>query len=144
MWGGLSYMGRVCQKWAPIYYGTVKVNVANNWSLSFYLYGQDISPYLTNPNDKPLPNILVRGTPYNFSNDEIKPCHWPKRGHMVNFEASHWSRVLLVLFPTHLGVEGFVIYWWDLSNEGGFVTYAWGLSNMGSYILRYRESLRRK
>ena len=35
-------MGGVCQIWAPIYYGSVKVNVANK------------------------PNILVRGTPYNF------------------------------------------------------------------------------
>ena len=35
-------MGGVCQIWAPIYYGTVKVYVAN------------------------IPNILVRGTPYNF------------------------------------------------------------------------------
>ena len=35
---------------------------------------------------------------------------------MVNFEASHWSGPLLQFFPTHLGVKGFVIYGWDLSN----------------------------
>ena len=37
---------------------------------------------------------------------------------MVNFKASHWSRALLVFFPIHIGVEGFVIYGWDLSNLG--------------------------
>ena len=64
MWGGLSYMGGVCQIWAPIHYGTVMKYVANNFRMvflgvcQFYQYGRDISPYLTNPNDKPLPNIL--------------------------------------------------------------------------------------
>ena len=46
---------------------------------------------------------------------------------MVNFEASHWSRAPLVFFPTHLGVEGFVIYGWDLSNLG----YSPYMTNLG-------------
>ena len=96
-----------------------------------------MSPNLTNPNEKPLPNILVRGTPYNFKNYEIQPCDWPKRGHMVNFEASHWSRALLLFFPTHLGVKGFVIYGWDLSNLG----YSPYMTNLGdkSHIIIIRN-----
>ena len=46
---------------------------------------------------------------------------------MVNFEASHWSRALFVGFPTHLGVEGFDIYGWDLSNLG----YSLYMTNFG-------------
>ena len=136
-------MGWVCRIWAPIYYGSVMKYVANNSRMSFfgvcqfYQYGRDISPYLTNPNDKPLPNISVRGTPYNFLNDEIEPCDWPKRGHMVNFEASHWSRALLLFFPTHLGVKGFVISEWDLSNLG----YSQYMTNLGdkSHIIIIRD-----
>ena len=44
-----------------------------------------------------------------------------------DFEASHWSRALLVFFPTHLGVEGFVKYVWDLSNLG----YSPYMTNLG-------------
>ena len=89
---------------------------------------------MTNPNDKPLPNILVRGTPYNFKNDEIEPCDWPKRGHKVNFQASHWSRALLVIFLTHLGVEGFIIYGGDLSNLG-YTPYMTNLSDKSHMII---------
>jgi hypothetical protein len=62
---GLSNMG-------PLHYGTGMKYVANTFSMvcfgvfQFYQYGRDVSQYLKNPNDKPLPNILVRGTPYNF------------------------------------------------------------------------------
>ena len=72
-----------------------------------------------------------------FLNNEIEPCDWPKRGHMVNFQASHWSRALLVFFPTHLGVEGFVIYGWDLSNLG----YSPYMTNLGdkSHIIIIRD-----
>ena len=85
----------------------------------FYQYGKETSPYLTKANDKPLWKNLVRGTPYYFSNAEIKPCDWLKRRHMVNFEVSHWLRALLVF--CHIWV-GFVksgilpIYdkpWWQ-------------------------------
>ena len=48
----------------------------------------------------------------------MEPCDWSKRGHMIKIELSHWSRRLLVFFPIHLGVEGFVINGWDLSNLG--------------------------
>ena len=44
-----------------------------------------------------------------------------------DFEASHWLRALLVVSPTHLGVEGFVIYGLDLSNLG----YSPYLTNLG-------------
>ena len=56
---------------------------------------------------------------------------------MVNFEASHWSRAPLVFFPTHLGVEGFVIYGWDLSNLG----YSPYMTNPGdkSHIIIIRD-----
>ena len=56
---------------------------------------------------------------------------------MVNFEASHWSRALLVFFPTHLGVEGFVIYGWDLSNLG----YSPYMTNLGdkTYMVIIRD-----
>ena len=56
---------------------------------------------------------------------------------MVNFEASHWSRALLVFFPTLLGVEGFVIYGWDLSNLG----YSPYMTNLGdkSHIIIIRD-----
>ena len=46
---------------------------------------------------------------------------------MVNLEASHWSIPLLLFFPTHLGVKGFVIYGWDLSNLG----YSPYMTNLG-------------
>ena len=46
---------------------------------------------------------------------------------MVIFEARHWSRALFVFFPTHLGVEGFVIYGWDLSN----LRYSPYMANLG-------------
>ena len=35
-----------------------------------------------------------------------------------DFEVPYWSRALLVFSLTHLGVEGFVIYGWDMSNLG--------------------------
>ena len=80
---------------------------------------------------------------------------------MVNFEASHWSRALLVFFPTHLRVEGFVIYGWGLSifiRDVGddvsvrymgpyltnpsdkphprlFVTSGWDLSYVGGFVI---------
>ena len=56
---------------------------------------------------------------------------------MVNFKASHWSRALLVFSSTHLGVEGFVIYVWDLSNLG----YSPYMTNLGdkSYIIIIRD-----
>ena len=114
----MGFVTGICQIWAPIPCGSVISHVANNWIFQFYQYGEETSPYLTNPNDKPLLKISLRGTPYQFSNAEIEPCDWPKRRHMVNFRASHWSRALLVFFPTHLGVEGSVIYGWDLSNLG--------------------------
>ena len=50
---------------------------------------------------------------------------------MVSFEASHWSRALLVFFSTHRGVEGFVIYGWDLSNLG----YSPYMTNLGDKSL---------
>ena len=117
-------MGGVCQIWAPIHYGTVMKYVANNFKMvflgvcQFYQYGRDISPYLTNPNDKPLPNILGRGTPYNFKNNEIEPCDWPKRGHMVNFKASHWSRALLVFFPYPYRSRGVCHIWLGFVKSG--------------------------
>ena len=60
-----------------------------------------MSPYLTKPNDKPQWKILVRGTPYYLSKGEIEPCDWSKRRHMIDFQASHWPRALLVVFSTH-------------------------------------------
>ena len=33
---GLSYMGGICQIWAPIYYGTVMKYVANNFGMVFF------------------------------------------------------------------------------------------------------------
>ena len=56
---------------------------------------------------------------------------------MVNFQASHWSRALLVFFPTHLGVEGFVIYGLDLSNLG----YSPYMTNLGdkSHMMIIRD-----
>ena len=46
---------------------------------------------------------------------------------MIKIELSHWSRRLLVFFPNHLGVEGFVIHGWDLSNMG----YSPYMTNLG-------------
>ena len=56
---------------------------------------------------------------------------------MVSFEASHWSRALLVFFSTHRGVEGFVIYGWDLSNLG----YSPYMTNLGdkSHMMIIRD-----
>ena len=56
---------------------------------------------------------------------------------MINFEASHWSRPLLLFFPTHLGVKGFVIYGWDLSNLG----YSPYMTNLGdkTYMVIIRD-----
>ena len=54
-----------------------------------------------------------------------------------DFEAFHWLRALLVFSPTHLGVEGFVIYGWDLSNLG----YSPYMTNLGdkSHIIIIRD-----
>ena len=54
-----------------------------------------------------------------------------------DFDASHWSRALLVFSPTHLGVEGFVIYGWDLSNLG----YSPYITNLGdkTYMVIIRD-----
>ena len=54
-----------------------------------------------------------------------------------DFEASHWSRALLVFFLTHLGVEGFVIHEWVLSNLG----YSPYMTNLGdkSHIIIIRD-----
>ena len=56
---------------------------------------------------------------------------------MDNFEASHWSRALLGFFLTHLGVEGFVIHGWDLSNLG----HSPNMTNLGdkSHIIIIRD-----
>ena len=35
--GGLSYVGGVCQIWAPIHYGTVMKYVANNDHIGFVI-----------------------------------------------------------------------------------------------------------
>ena len=56
---------------------------------------------------------------------------------MIKIELSHWSRRLLVFFHTHLGVEGFVIHGWDLSNLG----YSPYMKNLGekSHIIIIRD-----
>ena len=56
---------------------------------------------------------------------------------MIKIELSHWSRRLLVFFPTHRGVEGFVINGWDLSNLG----YSQYIKNLGdkSHIIIIRD-----
>ena len=54
-----------------------------------------------------------------------------------DFEVPYWSRALLVFSLTHLGVEGFVIYRWDLSNLG----YSPYMTNPGdkSHIIIIRD-----
>ena len=56
---------------------------------------------------------------------------------MIKIELSHWSGRLLLFFPTHLGVLGFVIHGWDLSNLG----YSPYMKNLGekSHIIIIRD-----
>ena len=56
---------------------------------------------------------------------------------MIKIELSHWSRRLLVFFPTHRGVKGFVIHGWDLSN----LVYSPYMKNLGekSHIIIIRD-----
>ena len=76
------------------------------------------------------PKTFCKGYPLWLWDPEIEPCDWPKRRHMTNFKASHWSRRLFKFSPA--SEEG-----WGLLL--GFVTYGeypnndkyWSLSHMG-------------